>query len=482
MSTGSRLAEAPAAAALPVRTGPGARACPPAAVVVLGGCVALAALSLLLPSTPTYDPWAWIVWGREIAHLDLSTADGPSWKPLPVIFTTGFSVFGGAAPWLWLVVARAGALSGLVAAFRLARRLGGGVPGGVAAVAALAIAPWYLRNGALGNTEGLLVACALCAVERHLAGERRWAFVLAVLAALLRPEAWPFLGLYGAWLVRADRTAWRLVLGGFLLVPALWIGPELWGSGEALRAAHRAKEASPVAGGGPGAVLSGTWAMLTVPVWVGALGTLVGACMRRIRPPLALAGLAVAWLAIVTVMAGDGYSGNQRYVILPVAIACVVAGAGAGWLVRAVAARSSAGCQRGASTALLAAGAVVLAALFGLAGGSRTSAVLDQLGYEARLVNSLDDAIAAAGGKAAVQRCGKTYTGPFLIPALAWQLHVHTSTIGFEPVAPATILRERTTNTSPSAVPALDGVGGEAGVRTLAATPRWRIVTTCVAQ
>ena len=54
-------------------------------------CLGLAALSLLTPSTPTYDPWAWIIWGREIAHFDLSTVEGPSWKPLPVFFTTPFS-------------------------------------------------------------------------------------------------------------------------------------------------------------------------------------------------------------------------------------------------------------------------------------------------------------------------------------------------------------------------------------------------------
>ena len=30
------------------------------------GCLAVAALTLLFPSTPTYDPWAWILWGREI--------------------------------------------------------------------------------------------------------------------------------------------------------------------------------------------------------------------------------------------------------------------------------------------------------------------------------------------------------------------------------------------------------------------------------
>ena len=50
--------------------------------------LALTALTFLIPSAPTYDPWAWIVWGREILHLDLSTVDGPSWKPLPVLLTT----------------------------------------------------------------------------------------------------------------------------------------------------------------------------------------------------------------------------------------------------------------------------------------------------------------------------------------------------------------------------------------------------------
>src|ERR1700754_4920003 len=74
--------------------------------LLLVGCFALAALSLTLPSVPTYDPWAWIIWGREVAHLDLVTTDGPSWKPLPVLFTTVFSLFGSGAPGL-LVVPRA---------------------------------------------------------------------------------------------------------------------------------------------------------------------------------------------------------------------------------------------------------------------------------------------------------------------------------------------------------------------------------------
>ena len=43
-----------------------------------------------------------------------------------------------------------------------------------------------------GNVaEGLLVAFALWAVERHLEGRRGQAFALGFAAALIRPEAWP---------------------------------------------------------------------------------------------------------------------------------------------------------------------------------------------------------------------------------------------------------------------------------------------------
>src|SRR5215208_476159 len=78
---------------------------------IIAGCLAVAALSLLLPSTPTYDPWAWVLWGREIVHVDLVTEGGPSWKPFPILFTAPFSLFGqDIAPYLWLWVARAGGL------------------------------------------------------------------------------------------------------------------------------------------------------------------------------------------------------------------------------------------------------------------------------------------------------------------------------------------------------------------------------------
>src|SRR5213078_265963 len=65
-----------------------------------GGCVALAAASLALPSAPTYDPWAWIVFGRELVlpGPGFSTIASTGWKPLAVLFTAPLSLAGSAAP------------------------------------------------------------------------------------------------------------------------------------------------------------------------------------------------------------------------------------------------------------------------------------------------------------------------------------------------------------------------------------------------
>src|SRR3954466_12510810 len=134
------------------------------ALAVLG----LTALSFLLPAAPTYDPWAWIIWGREIMHLDLDTVSGPSWKPLPVLFTAPFSLLGDSlAPSLWLLVARAGSLGALLVTFRLGARLGG-IAGGVLSALFLLCSPWLVRNALLGNSEGLLILFVVWSVERHI--------------------------------------------------------------------------------------------------------------------------------------------------------------------------------------------------------------------------------------------------------------------------------------------------------------------------
>src|ERR671929_167881 len=153
---------------------------------------------------------------------------GASWKPLPVLFTAPFSLFGDdAAPLLWLVVARAGGLLALALAFRVAARLAGPVAG-VIALVALALADQFVSFFARGNSEGLLVGLSMWAVERHIDGCRRDAFVLGIAAGLIRPEVWPFWGLYGLWLAVGawrGRPPWRelrLVAAAGVLMLVLW--------------------------------------------------------------------------------------------------------------------------------------------------------------------------------------------------------------------------------------------------------------------
>jgi hypothetical protein len=446
---------------------------------VLAGCVALAALSLLGPSAPTYDPWAWLNWGRQISDGGLDTVAGPSWKPLPVVFTAAFTLFDdSAAPSLWLVVARAGGLLAIAMAFRLARRLAG--PGAaVIAAASLILANGFVLSFARGNSEGLLVGVVLWAVECHLDGRRRAAFVLGAAAGLLRPEVWPFLAAYGLWMIRAERRgdgsgrrAVALAGAAAGLTALLWFVPEYIGSGSFLRAATRARDAVP---GSPGqadhpflAVFENSGSALIVPVYAGAIvavGCAAGAWRRRRggRVELGLAALIAAYMLIVAVLAEAGFTGNLRYVTLPAAIVCVLAGAGWVALVswaRAAPARRAAGAVTAA--------AVVAAAAFTVAGVVELGRQLDGVRTSAELSGDLPNLLDEAGGPVAVRRCGRVFTGPLEVQLVAWHLRVPSRMVDFRPRPPGVVLQPE----------GLD-VTADRRFRPVAATDRWTLRSTC---
>ena len=104
----------------PTGPGPSRRWVTPALLI---GCVGLAAASLRLPAIVGYDPWVWLIWGRELTQGTLSSDGTIAWKPLPVLVTALLVPFGETAPQLWLLVSRAVGLSGLVAVGGLAARL-----------------------------------------------------------------------------------------------------------------------------------------------------------------------------------------------------------------------------------------------------------------------------------------------------------------------------------------------------------------------
>lgn len=463
----------------------------PVALAVLG----LTALSFLIPGAPTYDPWAWIIWGREIAHFDLSTIDGPSWKPLPVLLTTPFSLFGGLAPDLWLFAARAGAIAGVVMLFRLGRRLGG-IPAGAVAAIPYLLSTWTLRNGAMGSSEGLLVALVLGAVDRHLADRRGAAFALGLGAALLRPEAWPFLGLYGLFLLWREPRLRAWVVAGSASLPLLWLAPEWWGSGDLLRAAHRAKNplaTSPAFADDPvRAVLDQFTQMLPQPEWFGqivqpvsigvvALAVAGAWLVRRRELPrgdvLAVAALlvgALLWVLEVALMTSDGFSGNVRYLIMPAALAMLGAGIGVGWALRAVL-----GARVAATGAVGLAFAALVAVAFVLPARDSLKADHFAIVFQARLNDQVPALVARAGGAARLRACGDVYTGPFQVPVVAWSLHLHTTQVqSTPPLRPAVVFRAKSTPAEQPG-PSLRSLGDPTDLRTLATAPRWRVVAVC---
>ena len=457
---------------------------------ILVGCLVLSALTLFFPSTPTYDPWAWILWGREITQFDLTTEGGPSWKPLPVLFTVPFSFFGEeAAPLLWVWIARAGALLALALSFRVARRLVGGPAGivaGLFAAAFLFSSFKYIRDAALGNSEALLAALTRWAFERHLDGRRDHALYLGFAAALLRPEVWPFLGLYGVWLwFREPALRVRVaVLGG--LIPLLWFGPELWGSGDPFRAGSRANKPNPGSAAfadNPGLEVIKRFNQVTIKPLLGAAliavlhAAVVWRRRREQRATLFLFLTGAAWLLLVAAMTAGGFAGNQRYLIVTTAAACVLGGVGIGrifegvqrWVTR-VSDSPRTGLAAAASAFVI--GVVVLSPVIAQK-VDNARITLDRLRYEASIWEGLREVVDKAGGRGRLLSCGGVYSGPFQTQMVAYTLGIHGIQVGWtETPAPGVAFRTRTVPAGPKVVQMTDD-----RFRQVTTTRRWTVMT-----
>jgi hypothetical protein len=455
-------------------------------LVLAGAALILAALSLLIPSTPSYDPWAWLVWGREIAHLNLHTTGGPTWKPLPVLFTTVFSLFGGAAPDLWLVVARAGALVALAMTFKVAWRITRDIVveadagaarwalapvafAAVVAAASLVNSRGFVTDNALGYSEGLMTALVLVALDRHLDGARRQAFVVGFFAALDRPELWALWGPYGVYLAWKDPRARTLVASLFVLIPVLWFLPEYWGSGHFFRGVTRAQHVR-----SNSAALAKcpfctefrhhAWPRVMFRIKIASLLAMAAAAWglwrtraswwRRTplvagtRGRLVLLSVGAAgwlWWIGIAILTQAGFSGNDRYLVLGSALISITGGVGWGWGAAAAArlgARYSAALRRRLASATAVAVALALIVLIAFPPWIGPS-IIDvpathrALVYQAHLREDMSALVTRLGRKS-ILGCGTVMTEGFQVPMLAWNLGVHTMRIEAPPTEPGT--------------------------------------------
>ncbi|MDE0802123.1 MAG: hypothetical protein OSA99_02250 [Acidimicrobiales bacterium] len=400
--------------------------------LVVAMCASLAAATLFLPAALTFDSWSWLVWGREIGRLDLDTTGGPSWKPLPVAFTTVVAPLGWAAVPVWLAIARTGTLLALVVTYRLGTRVAGPVAGLVAA-GLLVLAPdgdpRFLRLLAEGHVAPWSVACALFAVEMHLDGRRSGALVLGFAASLLRPEAWPFFAAYALWMWWSERERRPLVAAMLALVPVLWFGFDWWGSGSPL---HGAETAQVAAGASiverTGEAIAVAATMVAAPVWIAA-AVGVASARRRHEAWLSVAAAgAVAWTALVIAMATVfGYAALSRFFLPSAAVACVLAGVGVVRLLRA----PLDGRRRVVAIAV-----VALAALLLIPRVVGVPSVIAEAADRAPVEDDLD-AVLDAVGRDRLLSCGALAVDGvgLLRTAVAWKLDVpqHRVTLDLGP-------------------------------------------------
>ena len=201
--------------------------------VVLGVVVVSALFVVVSDMRPSYDGWGFMVWGRQVLHWNLNTDGAPSWKPLPFLFTLPYAVVGRGQMWLWMGTAVAGAVA------RVGVRRARGVPADRSVAGSPAMPPsWRAPSPAIAllgintlmhlvliaNSDALIVAALLAAIDCHLLGRHRLAFGMLVLASLGRPEAWVFAGLYGLWLMWKVRTPsmWLMVVAALVFIPGFW--------------------------------------------------------------------------------------------------------------------------------------------------------------------------------------------------------------------------------------------------------------------
>jgi len=427
----------------------------------------------LLPRSLAFDPWSWLVWGRELDHLALTTrGSGSSFKPLAVLVTAILAPTGGSvAPWLWLALARAAFVFSVALAFALARVRQGPLAGVLAAAGLVTLYEYTSYLALSGMSEPMVVASSLAALESALRGRRGAALAWLTAASLLELELVAVLALYFAVVViwpsprrLRDSAALVVLLVGLGLC---WFLPDLVSAGNALRSVSIAKNATL---GGPeldrfpfAATLGVAQRMMFRPVLIGWLGELaVGGVVllrqRRRRPMFAPALLAAGFVigcALLTQM--HKMTGNPRFMDCAAAVASVAAACfwveaaklGAAWVARLVDQRRAASRSLPAigSTGLnrLVLAGVVTVLLAASVGGFRSFTHQLRGWLRSDRVGAVRDselarAVTQLGGAVRIFSCKPVETLPLMVPAVAWQLGVPANRVGDRPQQPTGIL------------------------------------------
>jgi hypothetical protein len=415
---------------------------------VIVGAAAVAGAVVFVAATgmrPGFDPFGWMVWGHQVLYGSLNTSGAPSWKPLTFLFTLPYALFGHTQVWLWSVTSVTGTIAAGVFAGRLGYRLTGPVlpsrrfapfvAGAFAGVAVMGIQtlPHLVL---IANSDPLVVALLLAAIDAHLGGHPRWAFAALVLASLDRPESWAFAGCYGIWLFWADRRARIAVPLALLLIPAVWfIVPGLtskswFSAGDLALNQQTAIHGSKIVG-----VLRRWRNLYELPMQLAFLGGVAVAIWRRDRRLLCVAATALVWVIVEIAFALHGWSAASRYLIEPAAVCIVVAAALVGQLLGGAPWVSELRAPSWMAPAFRWGGPVLVIVLGTSLIGSARLRVHDWR-YDLPLAHAsgrqnrrLIAVVDRLGGGAVIRSCGRPATIPGTQSTLAWAVGLNVGNV-----------------------------------------------------
>jgi hypothetical protein len=268
-------------------------------------------------------------------------------------------------------------------------------------------------------------------------------------------------------------------------IPASWFIIDWFGSRQLNRSAVAATHQSqggPLLDREPGlATLRESWHLMSpvvIVLFVLGFATALWRWRRdgKASPTVWLGFLAVGWLVIDALLAQRRVaSGAERYLLPGVAIACVVAGVFVADCVRDVVRRRA--DSHVPAFALALGGVLVIAfaipRVVDTARQVHTGA--HTIRQESRLASGVDRAIALAGGRQAILRCGVLSTENFQVPLVAWHMRVPVQLVPITPGEAGVIL---STAGTPRVPPSLAGRYRLIGT-TGPADARWTVLSTC---
>jgi hypothetical protein len=230
-----------------------------------------------------------------------------------------------------------------------------------------------------------------------------------------------------------------LAVAGLVAIPALWfvipgLTSKSWFiSGDLALNQHTVIHGNKIVG-----VLSRWRSLYELPMQLAAIAGVAIALVRRDRATLGLTGAALLWVVVEMAFALHGWSAVPRYLIEPAAVMIVVAGAGVGQLLAGVPALGARG-GRALRVALGVLGPVaVVVLLVALVPTARDRAhvwraEIPQARGDGKVIDRLSDAVADAGGRAAVLACGKPVALNQHQSQLAWAMNLNVAEVGYRP-------------------------------------------------